>query len=347
MKTRFVALKNCSEGTILAENISSGYGAMILAKDTVLNGYMINRLLELGIQRIRIFDDIREGCCNSKGNRENIRKSYRKNIMNIKSVVNQLAAGKPLNAARISDISDTIYSGIANSANIVEILKEEEDFDEYTYTHSLNVAFYSMLIGKWLKLDSDSIKSLIKAGLLHDIGKTRIPVEILNKKARLSEDEFRIVKKHTFYGYELIKSSKCFSEEICEAVLTHHEREDKSGYPLGIGRGQISKFAEIIAIADVYDAMTSERVYKKRLTPFDVFDMLQTIGIKSYNPGIIKVFLSNLSSCYIGSKVMLHTGEIGEIVYIPPHCITEPVISVGADYLDLGKNRDKHILVIV
>ena len=143
---------------------------------------------------------------------------------------------------------------VADDEKALRVLNEEKDFDEYTYTHSLNVALYAMLIGKWLRLDNNSIKNVIKAGVLHDIGKTKVPIEILNKKARLSDEEFDIIKKHTFYGYDLVRSTDCVSDEVCEAVLLHHEREDKSGYPYGIGGRQLGLYAKIVAVADVYDA---------------------------------------------------------------------------------------------
>jgi len=204
-----------------------------------------------------------------------------------------------------------------------------------------------MLAGKWLNLDGDSIRTVIKAGLLHDIGKMKIPVEILNKKAQLSEEEFEEIKKHTLYGYNMAKETKRFSEEVCRAVLSHHERMDKSGYPFGIGCEKIDIFSKILAVADVYDAMTSDRVYKKRDTPFRVFEMFKTEGVKNFDPKIVNVFLNNVSVYYVGSKVFLNTGETGEIAYIPPQSITEPVIRIGQEYIDLAQDRSRSILCMV
>ncbi len=348
MKAMSIAISDCKEGVILAKSISNRFGATIVAENTVLNTYIINRMAELGVQQVKIFEAGVEGDARKENYiHKRIKKSYSQSILDIKSVVNELAAGKPLDAAKINSVSDTVYSGIYDSAYLLKILNRAKEFDEYTYTHSLNVAFYSMLIGKWLRLGEDSIKEIIKAGLMHDIGKTKVPVEILNKKARLTDEEFEIIKKHTLYGYDLAISSNSFTEKVCNAVLSHHEREDRSGYPFGAGSGQTDIFTKIIAVADVYDAMTSDRVYKQRATPFEVFEMFQTIGVKNFNHKIIKTFLSNLAACYVGSKVMLNTGEIGEVVYIPLHSITEPVIHVGSEYLDLAKSEGKKILCMV
>lgn len=348
MKTRIIAISDCKEGVILAENIFNRFGVTIVAENTVLNNYIINRLAELGVQQLKIFE-AREGDYSRKEKdiRQRIKQCYNQSILDIKLIVNELAAGRPLDADKIISVSDLVFSEVHDSFHLLKILEEEKRFDEYTYTHSLNVAFYSMLLGKWLSLGEDSIKDIIKAALLHDIGKIKLPAEILNKKTRLTDEEFEIIKKHTHYGYELVKSADCFPEEVCNAVLSHHEREDKSGYPMGIGSRKIDIYTKIIAVADVYDAMTSDRAYKKRVTPFEVFEMFQTIGVKNFNHKIIKTFLSNLAACYVGSKVLLNTGEVGEVVYIPLHSITEPVVHVGTEYLDLAKSESKQILCMI
>jgi putative nucleotidyltransferase with HDIG domain len=345
---KLVTANECKEGDILAEDIVNMYGATIVAENTVLNSYIINRLTELGVQQVKIHDEYMEtDRRNGSHIYRQIKGNYKESILDIKSIVNKLAAGKPLNAEKIISISNTVCCGLHDSYRILRILNEKKELDEYTYTHSLNVALYAMLIGKWLRLDNDSIKNVIKAGLLHDIGKIKVPIEILNKKARLSDEEFDIIKKHTLYGYDLVRSTDCLSDEVCEAVLLHHEREDKSGYPYGIGGSQLGLYAKIVAVADVYDAMTSDRVYKKRTTPFEAFEMFQTIGVKNFDPKIVKAFLINLSACYVGSKVLLNTGEVGEVAYIPPHSITEPVINIDGNYIDLAKEGGKQILRMV
>jgi HD-GYP domain-containing protein (c-di-GMP phosphodiesterase class II) len=145
----------------------------------------------------------------------------------------------------------------------------------------------------------------------------------------------------------MAKETNRFSEEVCRAVLSHHERMDRSGYPFGIGCEEIDIFSKILAVADVYDAMTSDRVYKKRDTPFKVFEMFKTVGVKNFDPRIVNTFLNNVSVCYVGSKVFLNTGETGEIAYIPPQSITEPVVRIGHEYIDLAQDRSRSILCMV
>lgn len=347
MLIKIIDTYDCKEGNILAEKISNGFGATIVVQNTVLNNYIINRLVELGINQVKIYDDHSETDNLNNLSYKKIEQSYNERILAIKSIASELISGKSLDVEKVNCISNVTYSEILDSTKMFKILNRQKKLDEYTYTHSMNVAFYSMLIGKWLDFDDESIKTVIKAGLLHDIGKAKIPMELLNKKERLTDKEFELLKRHTIYGYELVKSTKSFSDEVSRAVLLHHERHDGSGYPFGIDSRQLDTYANIVAIADVYDAMTSDRVYKKRDTPFEVFNMFQTIGLNCFEVNIIKTFLTNLSAYYVGSKILLNTGEIGEIVYIPPHNITKPIIGLGSDYIDMAKEKDKNIIYII
>lgn len=340
---RFVDLADCKEGYILAEGVYSQCGAAFVLENTSLTEYIINRLSELGIEKVAIYDE----ADNRDNAYENTKVSYKESIKHIKHVINELVKEKPLDIGAVNFVTNEVYCGIDEECHLIRALEEEKEFDVYTYTHSLNVAFYGGLIAKWMKYSEYDTKDVIKAGILHDIGKIKVPIDILNKKEKLTEEEFNLIKKHTVLGYDFIKSIECISDEVCKAVLLHHEREDKSGYPFGVGSEHINNYAKIVAIADVYDAMTSERVYKKRATPFEAFEMFQTIGVKNFDPKLLNTFLKNISALYIGSKVLLSTEDIGEIVYIPPHSITEPIIKVGKDYIDLSQTREIRILAMI
>ncbi len=344
MQIQKVKLTECKTGDILAEAPTNIHGAIIVLEDTVLNEYIINKLIQTGIKSVKIY------VCSKKGKSGksndvylNIKKNYRAGILSVKSIITDIARGEPLDKNEIDKIIDIVCSGMTNVDYVLKIIDRERNYDEETYIHSLNVAFYAMLLGNWLNYDNKNIRKFVKAGLLHDIGKIKIPIEILNKESSLTESEFELIKKHTFYGYQMAKSSGCISEGVCDAILLHHEREDKSGYPLGIGGDRINTTSKITAIADVYDAMTSDRVYRKKWTPFEVFEMFETIGVSKFDYGLTKVFSSKLSTYFIGTKVLLNTKEIGEIVYIPPYGITDPIIKIGDDYIDLVQEKDIYI----
>jgi HD-GYP domain-containing protein (c-di-GMP phosphodiesterase class II) len=186
---------------------------------------------------------------------------------------------------------------------------------------------------------------LVLAGLLHDIGKARIPEAIVKKHGKLEPEEYEFMKKHPTLGYNIVKDIPDIKDEIKEAILMHHERKDGTGYPQRVKGDEIGLYAKIISIADVYDAMTSERVYKKRITPFDTFREFESEGYQSFDTKIMLTFLSNIAAYYLGSRVRLDTGETGEIVYLPPQHISRPVIKVGKDrYVDMYRESDRRIV---
>lgn len=195
-------------------------------------------------------------------------------------------------------------------------------------------------------MPKEQVKNVIIAGLLHDIGKSRIPENILNKEGQLLPDELEYMKKHTIIGYNMSKNIQGLKSSIRRAILMHHEREDGSGYPLGIKGPEIHIYAKIIAIADVFDDMTSEKLNKKGETPFNAFRQFRRIGLGQFDTSIMMTFLSNIANYYMGAKVRMNTGEIGDIVYLPPHSTSSPVVRIGDNYIDLSFDKAYEIVAM-
>jgi HD-GYP domain-containing protein (c-di-GMP phosphodiesterase class II) len=219
--------------------------------------------------------------------------------------------------------------------------------DEYLYTHSINVSFLSMLIGKWLKYDYKSIKTLVTSAYLHDIGMVKIPAEIINKPASLSDEEYDEIKMHCQYGFKIAEGIQDMNDDILKGILMHHEREDGSGYPFGLKSNQIHENAKIIAVADVYDAMTSKRVYRSKICPFDVIECIQRDYFRKLDQRIANIFLGNIASYYIGEFVKLSSGDIGEIIYINQNNISKPIVRTNQVYIDLSKEKKISIVDLV
>lgn len=182
---------------------------------------------------------------------------------------------------------------------------------------------------------------------MHDIGKSLIPRELLNKPEKLSEEEFDEVKKHAEYGYYLVRHINGMDKRVAEAVYYHHEREDGSGYPKGLPGEQISLFAKILAVADTFDAMTANRTYKLKQTPFHVFELMQNGCFGYLDPVILDTFLVNISHYYIGYKVRLSDGRIAEVVYINRLHYGKLVLKVGDTYLDMALVKNVHIEEVI
>jgi putative nucleotidyltransferase with HDIG domain len=337
MLTRILKLTNCREGDILAADITNSNGVTLVSKGTVMNDYLKSKLTAYGICTVKIYNKL----LTTSNNLQNV---YIEAISHTKKIFYELVSGKPLNYQNVSCVVEKIFKSTDEYAQIIQCLEQINSMDEYTYTHSVNVAFYSMLIAKWLELSDRKVKTAIKAGLLHDIGKIKIPNEILNKKASLTREEFEIIKEHTILGYEMLKDVNEIDTEIKKAVLLHHERIDGSGYPYHFYSDNLNLYSKLVAIADVFDAMTSDRVYKSRSTPFEAFEMFMSTGVGIFDIKILKVFLNKLSGYLVGSRVLLSNGKTGEIVYIPLQNITYPIIRVESEYMDLSQHEEMKII---
>jgi putative nucleotidyltransferase with HDIG domain len=183
---------------------------------------------------------------------------------------------------------------------LTKIVKQIEDKDKYTYQHSARVQTYSIRLAKQLQLSKEKLENLYFASLFHDIGKINIPEEILNKPRRLTTEEYEILKKHSADGCEMVKST--YYSHIGEIILQHHERLDGSGYPNGLKGDQILLEAQIIGITDTYDAMTSDRIYRKGMDPALAIRKLKRLSGRYYEASIVEAF----------EKVLIMDGKFQE-----------------------------------
>ena len=166
--------------------------------------------------------------------------------------------------------------------------------NEYTYRHNICVGVIATYIGKWLGLSEEELSKLTLAATLHDIGKTMISGSILNKPGKLTELEYEEMKHHTIYGYRLIKKIPGLHPSIALTALQHHEREDGQGYPLGINGYHIHSFSKIVAIADIFHAMSSHRVYHEAIPFYEVIAQMKENVFGKLNPEILLVFLNKM-----------------------------------------------------
>ncbi|MCI7060699.1 MAG: HD-GYP domain-containing protein [Lachnospiraceae bacterium] len=233
-----------------------------------------------------------------------------------------------------------------NTINAFDMVQNLRHYDDSTYAHSMNVGLLCNVFADWLGFDEEDKKKLTVAGILHDIGKTRIPLDIIQKPSSLSEEEYQIIKKHTEYGFAILTENK-LDYHIRYTALQHHERNDGSGYPLGLVDDHIDEFAKIVSIVDVYDAMTSPRVYRGPMCPFDVIQLFEEEGFRKYDSAYILTFLKRIAESYLNEQVRLSDGRIGKLVFINVHALSRPVVMVGDQVVDLQKEKHLHIREIL
>jgi len=234
---------------------------------------------------------------------------------------------KNLTQVLSSSIKDKIM--LADAADILQVINGLKNEDDYLYTHSTNVAFLNGLIGKWLKLPESDINKLTKIGLLHDLGKIMIPDEILNKPAKLTPEEFEIIKTHPTHSFNILVQSGETDVDILLGVRSHHEKVNGTGYPDKLPFEKITLFARITTISDIYDAMVSKRPYKKLHSPFEVLTEFAEGRFNDLDTHLINVFLTNMPKELIGKNTLLSDGSIATVVYINPANYSFPIVKVG------------------
>jgi len=352
-------------GMMVAEDVYSKAGQLIVRKDSFLTQQMIAHLKYYFISEVNIHEgeiaaEIQEAIETRNGAQSSrleqilqteeykvFKKDYTANVSMLQDSVNDIILrNTPVNASELIKDTVKIFDSGQNYFSFFGMLHSMKQIDDSTFAHSINVAMIARLIGTWSNFDRETLDQLTLAGLLHDVGKCQIPDEILMKPTALSKEEYEYVKMHAQFGYEVIKNQD-LDRRVKQAVLHHHERCDGTGYPFGHTLDKLEDFDCIIAIADVYDAMTADRCYRRGLCPFEVISFFEESGLQKYHPKYITTFLQRIANTYLNSEVLLSNGETVRIVYINTR-LTRPVVERSdGSFLSLLNHPDLYIQAIV
>lgn len=340
-------------GMITGADILDMDGQLILAKGTELTDRLITKLDMYGILTVSITDNIplpeapeiisapREPSYsarirNSPAFRQ-FRQEYELNLTSFKQAINRVVEkNMPLDIEELLTQALNITALGENPNSILSMLHNMREYDDSTYAHCINVALLCNIFATWLRFDKRQIQLATGCGLLHDVGKLHIPHHILAKPSHLTENEYSEIQKHPVIGYRLLKKAGA-SIHIQNAALMHHERMDGSGYPLHCQSTQIDKYARIVAIADVYDAMTATRVYRGPMCPFRVIELFESEGFRKYDVEYLLVILENIVNTYIQNRCRLSDGREGDIIYINKFNLSRPIVQCGTQYVDLSE----------
>lgn len=348
-----IPISRAALGMELARDIYSRNNQVILNAGSILDAQKISKIMFYSVDSITVYAPEEEPMMtltqqlkNSVEFRE-FTKNYDNAVGSLKkSVEAVLTEGAEIDTDLLIGEVDRMVIESGSRTKIFNMLHCIRDYDEMTYMHSVNVSLISNCFAKWLGMSDEDCSVLTLAGLLHDIGKTLIPKEIILKPDALTEEEYRVVKTHTLRGYEVLKDKR-IDDRIKMVALQHHERADGSGYPFGKAADQIDNFAMIVAIADVYDAMTSDRIYRPRVCPFEVVRMFQTEGINKYNPRYLIPLLEQITEVYMNHTVRLSNDQQGKVVLLNRSELSKPVVQVDDIFVDLSKKRDVTITEIL
>ncbi|HHW42288.1 MAG TPA: HD-GYP domain-containing protein [Desulfotomaculum sp.] len=304
-------------GMRVARPVHNGSGQVLLNTGVVLTQRFIDRLKLMGVPAVYVGDDLLPDLIIDDVISEETRTRA---IAKVKTLMTaharqQPAMGRALIGARdmfgtVNDIIDELLKNQKLMVNLVDIRL----LDEYTFGHSVNVCVLAVLTGISLGYSRTGLFQLGMSALLHDIGKTRIPLHILNKPGPLTAEEFEIIKRHCQYGLDILKGDPDASP-LCRIVaMQHHERYNGQGYPRGLKGVEIHQFAAITGLVDMYDALTADRVYRRAYPPHEAFEMLAGSGNFLFDFEVVQAFLANVAAYPTGSLVRLSSGEIGVVV---------------------------------
>jgi putative nucleotidyltransferase with HDIG domain len=236
--------------------------------------------------------------------------------------------GNTVDSAGAGQLVQDISDSVARNASALISLARLKTADDYTYMHSVAVCAMMIALARQLGLDEAQVRAAGEAGLLHDMGKALVPLEVLNKPGKLSDDEFAIVRQHPKLGYELLRKASGVGDIALDVCLHHHEKMNGTGYPMGLDADRISLFAKMAAICDVYDAITSNRPYKEGWDPAESMRKMGQWAEGHFDPIVFQAFAKSLGIYPVGSLVRLTSGLLGVVVQQTPSALTTPVIKV-------------------
>ena len=356
-KTVFIF--DTTEGMTLSKDVIDSKGHLIASKDTVLDSNLISRIAGYHILEVSIYDmpasliSLSEESVTYYQNIKqstafiNFKNQYMENVSQVKDHLNNFVLNNaPLNPSALISGPVSILSKYKNNLQLFDMLHCIREFDDSTYIHCINVSLIASIIGKWMNFSEKDVETITLCGLLHDIGKLEIPPEILTKPGRLTDNEYAIMKNHVNLGYSKLNNQKVLTS-VKEACLLHHEKCDGSGYPFGLHSNKIPDFTKIITIADIYDAMTANRVYRDAICPFEVIQAMETDAFTKYDPRFMLPFLKHVVDSYMHNTVRLSDGRLGTVVLINNDALSRPVVQCKDEFVNLSKERDIKIVAII
>ena len=337
---RTIAAGKLNSGMVIGHNLVYN-GNVVIPKNTVVTFSLVNQIISLFGYKTPVtvyeFPELKQLLFNDS----TVATSY---IVYLIDSFGNIFNTQMLTGVNLNNLVSTVHRYFFIDRNLLYEAVSLRYNHCYTYEHSLNVALYSLLIGMQLNLESDDLRNLIHGSILHDIGKTKIPNSILDKPSSLTQEEFNEIKKHPLYGYNMIKKDKDISEKAKKIVLQHHEKLDGSGYPQGLTSRQINPLAKIVAVADIFDAVTSARAYHKQRTAHDgVNILLQDASNKKISKDIIDALIKSIIVLPVNTVVTLSNGVKG---YVVENCNSIRPVVYGFNNVVYDLRKHKSIKII-
>ncbi len=337
MKT--VARMALENGMVIGEDVTGPRDKLIFPKDTVVDESVIAKLARYSVMCVEIKEEIDFATTHFEKIRlsegfKTFETTYRGCMLIYRKIMTDfMDRGVKVSMDSLMEIYNKITACTRTGEQLLDYLYNMlPSEDDLTHAHCLNSALIAGVFGKWLKLSEEDTFLLIQCGFFYDIGKLRLPQELLWKSEKLTDLEFTKLKTHTMLGFDMLKDRN-LNEHVIKATLMHHERCDGSGYPSRLRSEQIDIFAKYIAIIDAYEAMTSARTYRQSLNPFQVIANFEKDGYVKYDKEILWPILAQIAKTQIGLNVKLSDDTVAEVFQINRDALSRPLLKTDDEKL--------------
>mgnify|MGYP000686702792 CR=1 FL=1 len=330
-------------GKKVTKDIINTYGVTVIPANTVINDESIRLLKSHRIDPDSIFIDHSIQMTTNVDSKVLVQNT----VSYTKELFESVKRSRKIPLIEIRKEVVPAIQEISRNTDVFRLFELVKAKDDYTYQHNIGVGVLSTLIGRWMDLSEKELALLTLSATMHDIGKVKIPDEILNKPGKLTSEEYELVKKHAIYGYEMLKETTGISHRVALVALQHHEREDGRGYPFGLHKDKIDLFSSIVAVADIFHAMSSKRPYHDPISFHEIITQMVQGKFGDLNPKIVSIFLENVIKKMIGKQVVLTDGRVGEVVYLNPLEVNSPLIKIGDGFIDLSQEKEIRIQEIL
>lgn len=359
MEITLSRVENIQLGRIVAQDVFANTKTPIIAKNTVIRPVHLLVLQAFQVKEVLVKDpEITEGDENPTPSANTpppmyykesfssvFERNYHNAIQQLKKEFFNWEAGAPIDITKVRGFFLPLLHTVLEDRTIIYDLNSYSNPHDYIYHHCIATGLIAAVIAQKLNYEKGIVIQMGLAGLLADCGMAKVDRRIRNKPDMLTESEFKEVQRHPHHSLNMIKMIPVLKDAMKLAIFQHHERLDGSGYPQGNKVASISKFAQIIAVADVFHAMTSERVYRSRSSAFKVVEMIREADFGKFDIDVVKALINVVADLPLNTQVELSNFEIAEVMFINQYALTRPLVKVlsTGEMLDLSQRRSIYI----
>lgn len=357
MEATYINVADLRFGKVVAEDIFANTIYPIIVKDTKISPDHINVFRAFQIARVLVYKDElpQEGEANFEDVEVDVptltsfEKHYEGALTFLKKEYPNWGAGAKIDITKVRGAIIPLVEHVLEDRSYLFDLNSYSNPKDYIYHHCIATSLISGVLSQKLGYERGICIQMSLAGLLADCGMAKIPTRIRDKKSTLTEAEFLEIRKHPIYSYQMVKDVMALKSDMKDAIFQHHERLDGSGYPKGIKSDKILIFSQIIAVADVFHAMTSERLYRSKQSPFKVIDMIKEAEFGKFDIKVVQALIDIVADLPIGTRVELSNLEQAEVMFINPYAPTRPLVklTMTGEVIDLATYRNFHILRVI